>query len=75
MGGRLDSTNIITPELAVITSIGLDHENILGNNLEKIAKEKAGIIKENIPTLLGPEIKEYKVFESICKEKKSLLHC
>ena len=42
--------------------------------MEKIAKEKAGIIKENIPTLLGPEIKEYKVFETTCKEKKSLLH-
>ena len=74
LGGRLDSTNIITPKLAIITSIGLDHENILGHNLEKIAKEKAGIIKENIPTLLGPEIKEYEVFETVCKEKKSPLY-
>ena len=46
-----------------------DHENILGNNLKEIAKEKAGIIKENTPTLLGPEIEEYDIFESICKEK------
>ena len=74
LGGRLDSTNIIRPELAVITSIGMDHENILGNNLKEIAKEKAGIIKENTPTLLGPEIEEFDIFESICKEKKSPLH-
>tara|TARA_Y200000002_G_scaffold366629_1_gene357783 strand:+ start:12153 stop:13379 length:1227 start_codon:yes stop_codon:yes gene_type:complete len=74
LGGRLDSTNIISPELAVITSIGMDHENILGNNLQEIAKEKAGIIKENTPTLLGPEIEEFDIFESICKEKKSPLH-
>ena len=44
-------------------------------HLEKIAKEKAGIIKENIPTLLGPEIKEYKVFETTCKEKKITITC
>lgn len=74
LGGRLDSTNIISPELAVITSIGMDHENILGNNLKEIAQEKAGIIKENTPTLLGPEIEEFDIFESICKEKKSPLH-
>ncbi len=74
LGGRLDSTNIIRPELAVITSIGMDHENILGNNLQEIAKEKGGIIKENTPTLLGPEIEEFDIFESICKEKKSPLY-
>ena len=45
LGGRLDSTNIITPELSVITNIGLDHMNLLGDSLEKIAAEKAGIIK------------------------------
>ncbi len=70
MGGRLDSTNIIKPELAVITSIGMDHENILGNNLKEIAKEKAGIIKENTPTLLGPEIEEFDIFEKYLQRKK-----
>ncbi|MBC7587684.1 MAG: bifunctional folylpolyglutamate synthase/dihydrofolate synthase, partial [Chitinophagaceae bacterium] len=49
LGGRLDSTNIIVPELCVITNIGFDHMNLLGDTLEKIASEKAGIIKPNIP--------------------------
>lgn len=53
LGGRLDSTNIITPVLSVITNIGLDHVNILGNTLSKIASEKAGIIKHNIPVVIG----------------------
>lgn len=53
LGGRLDSTNIITPELSVITNIGYDHMDILGDSLEKIAFEKAGIIKQNIPVLVG----------------------
>jgi len=53
LGGRLDSTNIITPELSVITNIGWDHMNILGDTLEKIAVEKAGIIKPNIPVVIG----------------------
>ena len=74
LGGRLDSTNIIQPELSIITSIGLDHVAILGDTLEKIAKEKAGIIKENIPTLLGPDILEESVFREICSWKNSKLH-
>ena len=53
LGGRLDSTNIITPELSVITNISLDHTNILGNTLEEIATEKAGIIKPGIPVVIG----------------------
>jgi dihydrofolate synthase/folylpolyglutamate synthase len=53
LGGRLDSTNVIIPELCVITNIGWDHMNMLGDSLEKIAYEKAGIIKENIPVVLG----------------------
>ncbi|WP_075342081.1 bifunctional folylpolyglutamate synthase/dihydrofolate synthase [Tenacibaculum agarivorans] len=53
LGGRLDSTNIITPEVSVITNIGLDHTQILGDTLEKIAYEKAGIIKRNIPVIIG----------------------
>jgi dihydrofolate synthase / folylpolyglutamate synthase len=53
LGGRLDSTNVITPEVSVITNIGFDHMNLLGDTIEKIAFEKAGIIKENIPVVIG----------------------
>lgn len=53
LGGRLDSTNIIHPDLSVITSIGLDHMNLLGNSVELIATEKAGIIKQNTPVVIG----------------------
>lgn len=53
LGGRLDSTNIITPLLSCITNIGLDHTNILGDTKEKIAKEKAGIIKKDTPIIIG----------------------
>ena len=53
LGGRLDSTNVIQPLLSAITSIGLDHMDILGDTIEAIATEKAGIIKENVPYLLG----------------------
>ncbi len=54
MGGRLDSTNIITPMASVITNIGYDHMQFLGNTLTQIATEKAGIIKPNVPVILGP---------------------
>ena len=53
LGGRLDATNIVQPQLCVITSIGLDHQEFLGDTLEKIAREKAGIIKPGIPVILG----------------------
>ena len=53
LGGRLDSTNVITPELSVITNIGWDHMNLLGNTLEEIAGEKAGIIKPGVPVVVG----------------------
>ena len=53
LGGRLDSTNIITPELSIITNIGFDHVNILGDTLSKIAYEKAGIIKSNVPVVIS----------------------
>jgi dihydrofolate synthase / folylpolyglutamate synthase len=66
LGGRLDSTNIITPELSVITNIGLDHTNLLGDTFEKIAIEKAGIIKKGIPVVLG-KIQQQLI--SIFKEK------
>ena len=53
MGGRLDSTNIITPELSVITNIGHDHMEFLGDTLTAVAGEKAGIIKEGVPVVIG----------------------
>jgi len=53
LGGRLDSTNVIIPELSIITNIGLDHTDMLGDTLELIAAEKAGIIKENIPVIIS----------------------
>lgn len=59
LGGRLDSTNVVLPEVSVITNISYDHMNLLGNTLEKIAREKAGIIKRDVPVIIGesqPEI-------------------
>ncbi len=72
LGGRLDSTNIITPEVSVITNIGIDHTQFLGNTLEAIAFEKGGIIKQNVPVVIGEtqnEIKE--IFYNISKEKNA----
>lgn len=74
LGGRLDSTNIIMPELSVITNIGWDHMNILGDSLEKIAFEKAGIIKPGVPVVLGETIPQTKqVFiDKAAKENTSI---
>jgi dihydrofolate synthase/folylpolyglutamate synthase len=75
LGGRLDSTNIITPEISVITNIGLDHTQFLGDTLEQIAYEKAGIIKEKVPVVIGETQKETKpVFERISKDKKAPIY-
>ena len=72
MGGRLDSTNIITPLVSVITNIGFDHTQFLGNTLESIAFEKAGIIKNNIPVVIGEFTSETKkVFLEKTKETNS----
>ncbi len=60
LGGRLDSTNIITPLLSIITNIGYDHMNILGNTLEEIAAEKAGIIKPGVPVVIGEYLPQTK---------------
>ncbi|MBI2259414.1 MAG: bifunctional folylpolyglutamate synthase/dihydrofolate synthase [Flavobacteriia bacterium] len=74
LGGRLDATNIIQPILSVITSISFDHENILGNNLKKIAYEKAGIIKKNTPVVVGKMSKEVQsVISKKAKENLSLI--
>lgn len=75
MGGRLDATNIITPLVSVITNIGLDHTQFLGNTLEAIAFEKAGIIKPNIPSVVGEYLPETKpVFESKAAATNSTLY-
>ncbi len=69
MGGRLDSTNIITPILSVITNIGHDHQQFLGDTLAKIAVEKAGIIKHNVPVIIGEQQEETtSVFEEKANE-------
>lgn len=69
LGGRLDSTNVLSPILTLITSISYDHMDILGDTLEKIAYEKAGIIKENTPLILYPQFEESeRVIENRCKE-------
>lgn len=75
MGGRLDSTNIIIPLISVITNIGLDHTQFLGDTLEAIAFEKAGIIKNNIPVVIGEYVPETKpVFTAKAKETHSELY-
>jgi len=74
LGGRLDSTNVITPLLSVITNISFDHTDILGDTLAKIAYEKAGIIKPTIPVVIGEAVPEIKtVFEHKAKETNSIL--
>ncbi|MFH6604546.1 bifunctional folylpolyglutamate synthase/dihydrofolate synthase [Maribacter algicola] len=74
LGGRLDSTNIIVPEVCLITNIGMDHVDFLGDTLQKIAWEKAGIIKEGVPVIIS----EYQdavasIFESVAKDKDARL--
>ncbi len=72
LGGRLDSTNIINPILSIITNIGLDHTNMLGNTLTEIASEKAGIIKPDTPVIIGEFQEEtYPVFEKIAKKNSA----
>lgn len=74
LGGRLDSTNIIMPELSVITNIGWDHMNLLGDTLPKIAGEKAGIIKQGTPVVIGEITEETAaVFENTARQKNASL--
>ena len=72
MGGRLDSTNIITPQLSIITNISLDHTQFLGSTVEDIAKEKGGIIKEGVPVIIGEtQPKTAEIFIQIAREKNA----
>jgi dihydrofolate synthase/folylpolyglutamate synthase len=74
LGGRLDSTNVCDPELAVITSISFDHTKLLGNRLTSIAREKAGIVKPGRPVISGVTVPEARaVVEQICKERNAPL--
>lgn len=75
LGGRLDATNIVNPILSIITNIGFDHVQLLGDTLEKIAFEKAGIIKTETPVLIGEFTAEtLPVFERVANEKKSEIY-
>jgi dihydrofolate synthase/folylpolyglutamate synthase len=72
MGGRLDSTNVITPQLSIITNISYDHTQFLGNTIEDIAREKAGIIKEGVPIIIGEtQPKTAEIFLQIAKERRA----
>ncbi|RLD89568.1 MAG: bifunctional folylpolyglutamate synthase/dihydrofolate synthase [Bacteroidetes bacterium] len=74
LGGRLDSTNIVNPLVSVITNIGFDHTQFLGNSIEQIAIEKAGIIKEGVPVVIGRKQAETSpIFEKTASEKRTEL--
>ena len=75
LGGRLDSTNIIVPEISVITNISYDHMDLLGDTLQKIANEKAGIIKTGVPVIIGEEQEEVKsIFTEVAHDKNSPIY-
>ncbi len=69
LGGRLDATNVLMPEVSVITNIGLDHMEILGDTVQKIAREKAGIVKPNTPIVTGAKGTALGVIEKVAREK------
>ena len=72
MGGRLDSTNIISPLIGVVTNVGYDHQNVLGDSLSEIANEKAGIIKENITFFKGEVQNDIDdTFKNECEKKNT----
>jgi dihydrofolate synthase / folylpolyglutamate synthase len=72
LGGRLDSTNIIQPQLSIITNISLDHTQLLGNSIKDIAFEKAGIIKPNVPVIIGEtHIESKEVFIATAKQRQA----
>ncbi len=74
LGGRLDATNVVSPEVCVITPVNLDHTDVLGDTVAKIAVEKAGIIKEGVPVVASPQIREaMEVIEKKCLERHARL--
>ncbi len=72
LGGRLDATNIVTPELCVITPVAFDHESFLGNTLEAIAGEKAGILKPGVPVVLASQLPPA---EKVISDRARQLNC
>ncbi|MFM8242015.1 MAG: bifunctional folylpolyglutamate synthase/dihydrofolate synthase, partial [Crocinitomicaceae bacterium] len=75
VGGRLDATNVVRPEISIITNIGLDHTQFLGHTLEAIAIEKAGIIKPNVPVVIGKRQNEtFKLFEQVAKNNNAPIY-
>jgi dihydrofolate synthase / folylpolyglutamate synthase len=70
LGGTYDATNIVLPELSIITSISMDHAEILGNSIEEITKQKAGIIKPGVPVVIGPRV-PVEIIHDIAKKKNS----
>ncbi|MBS8078066.1 bifunctional folylpolyglutamate synthase/dihydrofolate synthase [Streptococcus suis] len=75
IGGLLDTTNVVAPALSVITSIGMDHQDLLGSTLREIAEQKAGIIKENMPVVLGPLSQETTaICRQIAQDKQASVH-
>ena len=74
LGGRLDATNVLNPLVSIITTISLDHEQYLGNTVEAVASEKAGIVKEGIPVISGVvDAGPRRVIEDTCRQKQALL--
>lgn len=73
LGGRLDATNVLKPEISLITNVGLDHTDILGTTIEKITFEKAGVIKEKTPVVTAAYGKALEVIKKVAKEKKAQL--
>jgi dihydrofolate synthase/folylpolyglutamate synthase len=74
LGGRLDATNVVTPAVCAITALGFDHAHILGHTLEKIAGEKAGIVKAGAPVVSSPQAEEaMEVLRSVCRERGTRL--
>ena len=72
LGGKLDSTNILNPHISIITSISLDHTGILGNTLQEVALQKAGIIKQDKITVIAPQKPEVlEIIKAVCKEKNN----
>lgn len=75
LGGRLDSTNIITPEVSVITNIGFDHTQFLGDTIQKIAREKGGVIKPEIPVVIGQTQEDTKpIFDALANAQNSPIY-
>ena len=74
LGGRLDATNVVVPLVSVITNVGLEHTELLGNTIEKIAFEKAGIIKNKVPVVAGAKGKALEAIKRIAKERNAPLY-